>query len=94
MTCRELIGFLDDYISDSQSASIREEFERHLGVCRACREYLGMYRDTVSLTRMMRSDPDGPVPADVPEDLVRAVLTARRSMRQPSKETPMEESDS
>lgn len=76
LTCRELIEFLDDYTQGRQEPSVRADFERHLAVCRACRDYLKTYRDTIALTRI--SAADSPLPPGAPEDLIRAITESRR----------------
>ena len=52
----------------------RVEFERHLSVCPSCVAYLETYERTIALAR---TSSDEPVPEDVPESLVRAILAAR-----------------
>lgn len=79
MTCREFIEFLLDYVSGELPESEQALFEEHLAVCRSCVAYLSNYRDTIELTKAALCDPDEPVPEDVPEDLVAAVLAARRA---------------
>lgn len=78
MTCRQLTEFIIDYRSGTLAPEERAEFEAHLAECRDCVHYLRSYDDTVRLARATAEHPDDPVPADVPEDLVRAILAARR----------------
>ena len=78
MTCRELIDFIDEYLEGELPEAVRSEFERHLSVCRNCRDYLKTYGDTISLSRAAFCDGDA-VPDEVPEDLVKAILSARRA---------------
>jgi predicted anti-sigma-YlaC factor YlaD len=78
MTCRELIDFLDDYLAGTQPDDVRQVFEGHLAICLHCREYLRTYRDTVSLVKAACSEPDTPLPADAPPELVEAILAAVR----------------
>jgi len=78
MTCRELIDFLGAYLDGELSDEVRRRFGEHLAACPECSAYLETYRATVKLTKGAFRDPDGPVPADVPEDLVKAILAARR----------------
>ena len=78
MTCREFADFLADYLSGELSPGTRAQFERHLEVCPNCVAYLSNYRDTIVLGRTVTAEDDASVPADVPEDLVKAILASRR----------------
>ncbi len=79
MTCREFADFMMDYLSAELSSETRAQFEHHLDICANCRKYLNSYEQTIKLGRRAFEDDDAPVPADVPEELVKAVLAARRS---------------
>ena len=79
MTCRELVDFLMAYLDDELPEAQRAEFREHLGACPPCVTYLDTYRETVRLGREVCAAPDGPVPEDVPEQLVAAILRARRT---------------
>jgi len=79
MTCQDFIEFLLDYLDGGLSNAQKALFEEHLSVCRSCVAYLSNYRDTVELSKAALSDPEGPVPEEVPEDLVAAVLAARKA---------------
>jgi anti-sigma factor RsiW len=78
VTCRELADFIADYLAGTLPAETRAQFERHMGVCTNCVSYLDGYKTTVELGRRAFDDPDAPVPATVPEELVKAILAARR----------------
>ncbi len=78
MTCRELVEFLMDYIEEALPGGQREEFEHHLQACPPCLAYLETYRHTVQLGKSVCAEPEGPVPDEVPERLVQAILAARR----------------
>ncbi len=78
MNCREFVDFLMDYLDGVLSAAQREIFEEHMDDCPACVTYLDTYRETVRLGREICPDPEGPVPDGVPEDLIQAILAARR----------------
>jgi anti-sigma factor RsiW len=78
MTCRELVGFLGAYLDGDLAADTRAHFAEHLAECPECAAYLETYRATVRLARNAFQDPDAPVPPEVPDDLVRAILAARR----------------
>lgn len=78
MTCKELNGFLDDYLAGDLGPDVRGRFEAHLGECPDCLVYLQGYRDTVMLVRDASRDPGAAVSDDVPTELVRAILEARK----------------
>lgn len=75
ITCRQLIDFIGAYLDGDLPDEERAEFERHLAVCPSCVAYLSTYRKTVTLAQLAGSDP---VPADVPESLIQAILRVRR----------------
>jgi anti-sigma factor RsiW len=77
VTCRDVIGFLRDYLDGELPADQRAEFERHLGLCPPCRHYLDSYRATVALGAGAFRDGAGD-PPELPPELVAAVLAARR----------------
>jgi hypothetical protein len=53
-------------------------------LCRECRDYLEAYRRTMEIGQAVFSEPDESVPGAVPEDLVNAILAARKSWPTPS----------
>jgi len=57
----------------------RKAFDRHVGICRDCRDYVDSYVRTIALEESAFADPDGPLPEDVPEELVHGILAARRA---------------
>ncbi len=77
LTCRELEGFMVDYLEDTLPKGQRRKFDRHLRLCRDCRRYLEAYKRTITLSQAACQDPDAPIPEDVPEELVQAILAAR-----------------
>ncbi len=80
MTCRELIEFLMDYLDGALPDAESRSFDEHLRECDGCAAYVASYRTTVELGCQVCSDLEGAVPADVPEDLVTAILDARRAV--------------
>ena len=74
ITCRQLIDFIAAYVDGELDAWSRVVFEIHLVTCRSCRVYLETYRRTIVLARQLATD--DPV-EDVPEELVRTILSAR-----------------
>ena len=79
MTCSEFTEFLDRYIDGDLPPEEAREFERHLGVCRECVRYLDTYKRAVELGKDAFGGAGKELPEDVPEDLIRAILAARRS---------------
>jgi anti-sigma factor RsiW len=67
------MGYLDNELPLEQ----RAEFDRHMAVCPSCVDYLKTYEKTVLLAK---SCGDDPVPDEVPESLVQAILAARKKM--------------
>ena len=78
MTCREFTDFIADYLAGEIPEDVRRTFAEHLEICENCRRYLSGYQETVTLGRHAFDDDSAPLPRDVPEDLIRAVLAARR----------------
>jgi anti-sigma factor RsiW len=78
ITCRELIEFLDRYVGNELTPEQRRSFDRHLLLCRDCRNYLDSYSQTVKLGRLAFASQDDPVPGDVPDDLIKAIVSARK----------------
>jgi anti-sigma factor RsiW len=82
LTCRDLTTFLADYLAEDTSPEERSRFDAHLAECPECVAYLRSYRATIQLARGAFGE--DPVPADVPERLVRAILAAREHTRRTS----------
>ena len=79
MTCRDLSEFLAGYVSGELPPEERTAFREHLEQCPDCVTYLKSYQDCVALGKAAFRFPDDPVPDDVPEELVQAILAARRT---------------
>jgi len=76
LTCREFVEFLMAYLSGELPADQRAVFEEHLGECPDCTTYLHTYEQTVRIEKLACGCGDPPS-ANVPEDLIRAILAAR-----------------
>ena len=79
ITCKEFEDFVLRYLEGELSGKQRTVFEWHLNMCRECREYLAAYRWTLEIADAVLAPSDAPVPADVPEDLIKAILEAREN---------------
>ena len=79
MTCREFADFIADYLAGELEVDVRARFEQHLEVCSNCVKYLAGYQAAIDLGRdAFEECGDASLPDDVPDDLVKAILTARR----------------
>jgi predicted anti-sigma-YlaC factor YlaD len=72
LPCREFVAFLDEYLAGALTGERRDRFDEHLSRCPPCVVYMQTYLLTPTLARTAE-----PVPATVPEELVRAILAAR-----------------
>lgn len=77
INCREFENFMIDYFEGSLPKQQVRVFEFHLKICRECRDYLAAYQRTIDVSKRVFANADDPLPDDVPEDLVRAILDAR-----------------
>jgi len=71
MTCQQLVEFIGHYRDNELAPDVRTQFEQHLAICPACVTYLKTYEQSVLLAK---ASADDPVPAEVPESLVKAIL--------------------
>lgn len=81
ITCRELVAGLHDYLLGALGAEATARINQHLAACPSCVAYLKTYEAAIRMGRLALDPTDDPVPAEVPEALVRAVLAARRPLR-------------
>ena len=79
MTCREFADFLSDYFAGELPEPAQATFDRHMAECPQCVAYLRSVRETIRLGKAAFDDPDEPVPDEVPEALVQAILAAQRA---------------
>jgi anti-sigma factor RsiW len=77
MSCAELDSFIVDYMDGSLPFRQRAVFRFHLLMCRKCSTYLKSYRQTVALGQKVFSNLGKPAVEEAPEELVRAILSAR-----------------
>lgn len=78
VTCKEFVNFLDDYLSGELAAARRDEFNTHLSICPSCVAYMKTYEEAIRMGKAVLKRTDDPVPAEVPEGLLRAILAARK----------------
>jgi anti-sigma factor RsiW len=81
MNCREFTEFLHDYLLGDLPTEERREFEKHLAECPGCVAYLESYRKTIQLEQeSLRVPENAAPPAEAPEELIQAILRARRRL--------------
>ena len=80
LTCRDFVEVIMAFLDGELDTAQRACFYAHMNACPACVCYLDSYKTTVALGKSIcePEELDGPVPGDVPEELVQAVLAARR----------------
>ena len=77
MTCRTFIEFLMEYLNGELAPQEHAEFEAHLAECPWCVAYLQTYQEAIRMGKIVFADEEKEVPADVPEELIQAILAAR-----------------
>lgn len=76
ITCVEFESFVLEYLDNTLPDHQRKIFELHMRLCRECREYLAAYQRSMEIGQSFLGPADGELPTDVPEDLIRAILSA------------------
>lgn len=77
MNCREFVDFLMTYLDGELDPEPARVFEEHMQLCPPCLTFLDTYRDTIRLGRFACREA-GPALEEVPEELIQAILAARR----------------
>ncbi len=78
LTCQELDGFIVDYLDGRLDFTTRMKFKMHISMCGDCKRYLVRYRQTMRTVSAAYQNDSSPLTEDVPENLVQAILSARR----------------
>ena len=78
MTCRECSEFLSDYLDGELDPAVRATFDQHLSRCPSCVTYLDQFAATIRAERLAFAD-DEDSECPLPEELIRAILEARRA---------------
>jgi anti-sigma factor RsiW len=82
MRCRDFVAFIIDYLEKTLPEAQCLEFDRHMSDCPACVAYLRSYQETIRLERTLCYRPDDTLLENVPEDLVQAILAAKRKAQE------------
>lgn len=78
ISCAEAEEFIVEYLDGELARSKRKVFERHLKMCADCRQYLDAYQTSIALGKAAFAAPDAAAIEAMPEELVQAILDARR----------------
>lgn len=78
MNCREFVDFLMSYLDGELEPESARVFEEHMFLCPPCLSFLDTYKDTIRLGRFACEEQGGPAREEVPEELIQAILAARR----------------
>lgn len=78
ITCKEFDAFIQSYVDNELADNKRELFEWHLRYCSECSEYLLAYQRTIELSNAVLNSDNTTVSDDVPEELIKAILEARK----------------
>lgn len=76
LTCRQIIDYVQAFLDGELPRRERTIFELHLNLCPDCLNYLRSYQATLALAK--RAGRDEPTESPVPDDLVQAILAARK----------------
>jgi anti-sigma factor RsiW len=79
LNCREFDQFIVDYLDGRLSRRQYALFDMHIRLCSACRAYLRAYQRSIRLGQVLFERTDAPVPADIPDELIKAILQARKA---------------
>ena len=79
LTCMEFERFVHDYHEGSLSSRERRVFDLHMEMCPMCVVYFASYLQTIELGRRICADDDASASAELPQELVSAILSARRA---------------
>lgn len=79
INCAEFDAFIVDYLDGALPPKQQGRFNRHMKLCPGCLDYLTEYQQTIKLHRDTFADMEAPVPEEVPEELINAVLEARKA---------------
>ncbi len=77
MTCHEVLDFLMSYIDGELTPAQLGEFDRHLGVCPSCVNYIDSYKATIRIGKSALANTDDSAAGSVPRELIKAIRAAR-----------------
>jgi len=78
MNCKDLCDFIAAYFDGELPDEQAEVFKKHLDLCPPCRDYLNTYRATIDCEKKVCREEEKQMCNQVPEELVQAILKARK----------------
>lgn len=72
LTCAEVESFLYDYVEGDLPPKQQQRFDMHLRLCPMCQVHFAAYTRAIELGQRIAKD--DALPADMPEELVGAIL--------------------
>ncbi|MFN8547558.1 MAG: zf-HC2 domain-containing protein [Candidatus Eisenbacteria bacterium] len=79
MNCRELVEFLMQYLDGDLPPAEATHFEEHVQMCPPCLAYLETYRAAIRAGKKVCCHEEESLRRAIPEELVQAILAARRA---------------
>lgn len=79
LTCSEFEQFVVDYRDGGLGARERQIFESHMELCPMCHVYFDSYVLAIELGQRICAADASAQPAELPDELVSAILAARRA---------------
>lgn len=78
ISCQEFESFVYEYYERQLPEDQRKRFEFHMRICPMCESAFNVYVRTIELTGRVFDSQDELIPDEVPQELVNAMLAARR----------------
>jgi anti-sigma factor RsiW len=80
-SCRELVDSLMACLDGTLPRERRSEIEAHLATYSSCVAYMNSYRRSIKLSKESAKPPEDSPAAQMPEQLIRAILAARKKSK-------------
>jgi len=74
--CKSLENFIIDFLEDNLPAHEKMMFQKHIGECKHCEDYLQGYRKSIELSKAALTGKTSDKVENIPDDMVAAILAA------------------
>ena len=78
--CKSLEEFIVDFLDEKLPTPTKQAFLKHIEECDNCNQYLQSYQQTISLSKAALTGTPSTSNAEIPEQLVEAILAAHRNL--------------